>query len=117
MLLSAAQHDMGVRILQERDREWVGKAVVARRDEDGVYYPGWPILSTMCGELIPESLSATVIEILDKQCFKLQWVDGSHQKQSVLHMFGSLTNRRKPQAGDHVLALAMPGEVSMCSEL
>ena len=52
-------------------------------------------------------------EKLDKQCFKLQWTDGSHQKQSLLHMFGSLTSRRELQAGDHVLALAMPGEFSL----
>ena len=60
-----------------------------------------------------QTVLAVVTEKLDKQCFKLQWADGSHQKQSLLHMFGSLTSRRVLHAGDHVLALAMPGEVTL----
>lgn len=47
VLLSPAQHEMAVRLLQEKEREWVGQAVVARRDDDGVYYPGWLTCSTM----------------------------------------------------------------------
>lgn len=33
-------HETAVTLLQERDSCWVGQAVVARRDSDGVYYPG-----------------------------------------------------------------------------
>ena len=47
VFLSPARHEMAVRLLQEREREWVGRAVVARRDDDGVYYPGWLTFSTM----------------------------------------------------------------------
>lgn len=39
-LIPLARHEEAVRLLQERDRLWVGLAVVARRDSDGVYYPG-----------------------------------------------------------------------------
>ena len=61
-----------------------------------------------------ELFSAVVIEKLGKQCFKLKWADDSYQKQNLLHMFGSLTSRRVLHAGDHVLALAMPGEFRVC---
>lgn len=51
------------------------------------------------------------MEKLDGQSYELQWADGSYQKQGILHMFGLLTTRRSLHAGDHVLALAMPGEL------
>lgn len=55
--------------------------------------------------------SAVVVDKLVGQHFQLQWSDGSYQKQSILHVFGSLTSHRAVHAGDHVLALAMPGEL------
>ena len=51
-----------------------------------------------------------MIEQLERQCYILQWNDGRKQEQSILHMFHSLTSRRHLNVGDHVLALAMPGQ-------
>lgn len=112
-------HETAVTLLQERDSCWVGQAVVARRDSDGVYYPGQPQLLNLCACMRSSLCSAVVVDKLVGQHFQLQWSDGSYQKQSILHMFGSLTSHRAVHAGDHVLALAMAGElivVGVCTD-
>lgn len=38
--LAQAKHQQDVEYLRTRERAWVGEAVVARRDRDGVYVPG-----------------------------------------------------------------------------
>ena len=124
-------YEEAVSRLEEREESWVGQAVVARRDSDGVYCPGQPahyqyLLHRHCKlkQLVCVALAlalvcvilAVVSERLDGQCFELQWADGGHQEQSILHMFGPLTTRRALHAGDHVLGLAMPGKTT-CTEL
>ena len=50
-------------------------------------------------------------QLAEGERYRVQWADGSVQEQTVLHMFGPLTQRRALQPGDHVLALAMPGGI------
>ena len=38
--LSATEHREAVIRLQDKDNRWIGQGVIARRDSDGVYYPG-----------------------------------------------------------------------------
>lgn len=47
-------YETAVTLLQERDSCWVGQAVVARMDSDGIYYPGQPQLINLgkCNEFI-----------------------------------------------------------------
>ena len=54
--------------------------------------------------------TAVVKEQLGRQCYRVQWAEGTEQTQTILHMFGPPTVRRTLQAGDHVIALAMAGE-------
>ncbi|CAI8046777.1 von Willebrand factor A domain-containing protein 3B [Geodia barretti] len=89
--LTPAQHGTAVSLLEERGKCWVGHTVIARRESDGVYYP------------------AVVKEQLGRQCYRVQWAEGTEQTQTILHMFGPPTVRRTLQAGDHVIALAMAG--------
>ena len=39
-LLSQAEHKAAVSLLQEKCKRWVGQTVIARRERDGVDYPG-----------------------------------------------------------------------------
>jgi hypothetical protein len=89
--LTPAQHGTAVSLLEERGKCWVGHTVIARRESDGVYYP------------------AVAKEQLGRQCYRVQWAEGTEQTQTILHMFGPPTVRRTLQAGDHVIALAMAG--------
>ena len=38
--ITPAQHGAAVTLLEERGKRWVGQTVIARRESDGVYYPG-----------------------------------------------------------------------------
>ena len=38
--LSQSKHQSDVEGITERERKWVGQAVIARQDKDGLYYPG-----------------------------------------------------------------------------
>ena len=51
---------------------------------------------------------------LSGQCYEVQWCkeagDGASQKQSVVHVFGSMVQPRTMHIGDHVIALAIPSK-------
>ena len=94
----------------------MGHTVIARRESDGVYYPGMYVCLSNFGERSETVCTyiyiytAVVKEQLGRQCYRVQWAEGTEQTQTILHMFGPPTVRRTLQAGDHVIALAMAGE-------
>ena len=56
-----------------------------------------------------------VLKQLEGVCqYLIEWADGTTQVQEVMHMFGKLTKKRGLRLGDHVLALAVPGELCDC---
>lgn len=109
--LTPAQHEAAASLLEEIGKTWVGQTVITRRESDGVYYPGMYILVRITDK--PQGIlycKAVVKEQLARQCYQVQWAEGTEQTQTIQHMFGPPTVRRSLQPGDHVIALAMPGE-------
>lgn len=52
-----------------------------------------------------------VVKQLDGACqYLIKWADDTTQVQEITHLFGRLTKKRGLHQGDHVLALAVPGE-------
>ncbi|XP_033121133.1 uncharacterized protein LOC117120226 [Anneissia japonica] len=83
------------------EESWVGSAVVARNDEDGMYH-----LASI-RERVGETFK-----------FNLEWADGQVSSQFTKHIFGTFTRRQRLAMQDHVLAVAyaassiyLPGEV------
>ena len=86
-----------VEYLRSREKVWIGQAVVARSDSDGLYYP------------------ATVEGLAGRTgCYVVRWSKGGTQELEAVHMFGPLTKRRCLRIGDYVIAQTKPGEFYDC---
>ncbi|XP_033127520.1 von Willebrand factor A domain-containing protein 3B-like isoform X2 [Anneissia japonica] len=90
-----------VAYIKNCEESWIGSAVVARNDDDGMYH------------------LASIKERVDETFkFHLEWADGQVSSQFTKHIFGTFTRRQRLALQDHVLAVAnavsfiyLPGKV------
>ncbi len=138
--LARAKHQQDMEYLRTREQAWVGQAVVARRDRDGLYVPGkfqkshvhldciigglsenfeMSLLSTcyphdvhMLFTCCPHATGEVMEQVRGTCCYLIKWADETTQVQEIVHMFGKLTKKRGLRLGDNVLALALPSTLN-----
>lgn len=96
--LPRIKFQIDVNSIIEKEKEWIGKLVVARNNFSKVY-----------------ELGKVVSRVGNSRQYTIEWSNGKQSIQNVIHMFGELTRNPAIIVNDYVLApketIFLPGRV------